>query len=444
MLTHPAVWSRPRLAVLVDAARRAGFGDVGLVAEPVAAAAYFLTVLGREIPAGKSLVVYDLGAGTFDVSVVRQNLDGVVEVVATNGLNDVGGLDLDAVVVAHARTLTADAAAWGRLDWPQSAADRQARQTLWRGARAVKEQLSRHPAARLLVPLVDVELHLTREEFERAAHPHLDRTVQLTLRTLREAGLPPEAIAGVFLVGGASRVPLAGTLLHRTLGIAPTVIDQPELVVAAGSLLSRPTPAPAVHPPSAPVSPQPSEPISAVPVAPVSPAPPMPAVAPVSAVPVAPVSPPPSMPAAPPVSAVPPEPEPGPGPEPSPEPGPEPGPVAAAGPDLEDGEAPTRRPVSRRALLLAGIAAPVAVAGAGTAIWRPWEPRTLAQVRGATFVTQLTGHTGTVSFLEFLAEESGVLFSSGQDGSVRFWNTADHSQIGNPLNSHTGSIRGTN
>jgi alpha-glucoside transport system substrate-binding protein len=79
-------------------------------------------------------------------------------------------------------------------------------------------------------------VHLTREEFEKFARPHLERTAALTLQVLADAGVPPEDVGAVFLVGGSSRIPLAATLLHRTLRIAPTVIDQPELVVAEGSL----------------------------------------------------------------------------------------------------------------------------------------------------------------------------------------------------------------
>jgi len=68
VLTHPAGWGRVRLGVLAEAASAAGLGQVVFVAEPVAAAAYFATVLGRDLPSGQSLVVYDLGAGTCDVA----------------------------------------------------------------------------------------------------------------------------------------------------------------------------------------------------------------------------------------------------------------------------------------------------------------------------------------------------------------------------------------
>ncbi|MFC5006599.1 Hsp70 family protein [Dactylosporangium cerinum] len=153
VLTHPAAWGRARLDVLVQAATKAGLAVTGLVPEPVAAAAYFVSALRRTVAVGRSVVVYDLGAGTFDVSVVRRTEAGFA-VVAAHGLTDVGGLALDALVVAHARGLTGGATdAWHALDWPQSAADHQARHALWAGARAAKEQLTRDTTAELFVPL---------------------------------------------------------------------------------------------------------------------------------------------------------------------------------------------------------------------------------------------------------------------------------------------------
>ncbi|MFC6016598.1 Hsp70 family protein [Plantactinospora solaniradicis] len=255
VLTHPANWSRVRLGILAEAAAQVGFANVEFVAEPVAAAAYFCTALGRRIAPGRCVIVYDLGAGTFDVSAVRVSATGF-EVVASAGLDDVGGLEFDAAVVAHVRALTATASdAWKRLDWPQTVDDGFARHTLWWGARSAKEQLSRHPTSDLRLPVVGTDIHLTRGEFEKAARPHLDRTTNTTLELLRDAAIPRESIGGVFLVGGSSRIPLAATLLHRALGIAPVAIEQPELVVAEGSLLIRRTiqPAPSSGPGVGPV-----------------------------------------------------------------------------------------------------------------------------------------------------------------------------------------------
>ncbi|WP_433062542.1 Hsp70 family protein [Dactylosporangium sp. CS-033363] len=239
VLTHPANWAETRRGLLLAAARAAGFGPVRLVPEPVAAAAYFTSVVGRQAGDGASLVVYDLGGGTFDVTVVRRGAGGW-QVVRADGLDDVGGLDLDAAVVDWVgRGVAADdLERWRRLTSPGSVPDRRLRRQLWEDARAAKEHLSRATQAGLPVPLFERDVHMTREELESLARPWLDRTVALTTTTLFAAGVTLETLTGVFLVGGASRMPLVATLLHRALGVAPVVLEQPELVVAQGALRS--------------------------------------------------------------------------------------------------------------------------------------------------------------------------------------------------------------
>ncbi|WP_344611788.1 Hsp70 family protein [Dactylosporangium salmoneum] len=248
VLTHPSGWRHLRKGVLAEAAARAGLGDVRMVAEPVAAAAYYAGVLSKRLAEGQCLVVYDLGAGTFDVSVVQRRGDGFA-VLAEDGLADVGGLYLDAAILDHVRAQTPHER-WADLDRPVTNPHRRARYELLRSARAVKEQLSRRPSAGLHVPLVGADVHVTREEFEALARPILERTTALTRTVLRTVGVEPESLGGVFLVGGASRVPLVATLLHRSLRVAPTTLDLPELVVAEGALDAGGdiVPAPAVPP----------------------------------------------------------------------------------------------------------------------------------------------------------------------------------------------------
>ncbi|MFY1691990.1 Hsp70 family protein [Plantactinospora sp. WMMB782] len=236
VLTHPASWGLRRRTVLTEAATGAGLGNPSLVAEPVAAAMYFSEVLGHRVRPGDTLVVYDLGGGTFDVSAVRRTTDGGWTVLATAGLDDVGGVDVDAAIVdwivahpgvdAPARGTAIVALRWWQL--------------VRQEARAAKEQLSRVAAASMVLPGLDRDIHLTREEFERLARPLLDRTVALTTSTLAAGNVAADRLAGVFLVGGSSRIPLVATMLHRALGLPPTVIDQPELVVAHGSLRALP------------------------------------------------------------------------------------------------------------------------------------------------------------------------------------------------------------
>ncbi|MBM2617459.1 Hsp70 family protein [Actinoplanes sp. LDG1-06] len=231
-LTCPATWGATRRSLLADAAARAGLTNARLVAEPVAAATYFAEVLGRDVPIGSVVVVHDFGAGTFDASVVARTASGF-EVMAVDGRDDIGGLDIDAAIVEHLRT-----SEWERLLEPTTAQERRAQRQLWEEVRIAKERLSRTQSADFVVPLLDTEVHLTRDELEKLARPVLEQTVRVTKGLLDWADLPEGRLAGVFLVGGASRIPLVATLLHRELGEAPVVIEQPELVVAEGSILA--------------------------------------------------------------------------------------------------------------------------------------------------------------------------------------------------------------
>ncbi|NMO52687.1 Hsp70 family protein [Actinoplanes sp. TBRC 11911] len=231
-LTCPATWGAARRTLLADAARRAGLGNARLVAEPVAAATYFAEVLGRDVPIGSVVVVHDFGAGTFDASVVARTSSGF-EVMAVDGRDDIGGLDVDAAIIEHLRTDE-----WQRIFEPSTIEERRGQRQLWDEARIAKERLSRNQTADFVVPLLGTEVHLTRDELERVARPVLDQTIRVTKGLLDWADLPPGRLAGVFLVGGASRIPLVATLLHRELDEAPVVIEQPELVVAEGSILA--------------------------------------------------------------------------------------------------------------------------------------------------------------------------------------------------------------
>jgi Hsp70 protein len=238
VITHPAAWGAPRRGVLAEAVRQAGWPPVRLVPEPVAAARYFAQVLRRPVPVGSSVAVFDFGGGTLDVAVVRHEQDGTYAVTSSGGDESLGGLDLDAALVAHVGTLVGQRypQIWQHLSAPQSTADRRYRRLFWEDVRGAKEMLSRTTAAPVPVPGVDQAVHLTREELEARTGPLLDRAVRAAETAIGQTGLRPEMLSGLFLVGGSSRVPAVARLLHARLGIAPTVLEQPELPVAEGSL----------------------------------------------------------------------------------------------------------------------------------------------------------------------------------------------------------------
>jgi hypothetical protein len=245
VLTHPAAWGARRCGLLLDAADRAGLTTPTLVEEPVAAGSYFVHVQGARVPVGSLAVIYDLGAGTFDASVLRRTDTGF-DVLACEGLPDAGGLDIDAALIAYLGAVYAarHGPLWQRLERPATTPDRRARRLLWDDVRNAKESLSRTSATVILIPLLDEDAPLGREQLEHLARPILDRTVAATANSLREAGVRPEDVACLFLVGGGSRVPLAASLLHTAFRVAPTVIEQPEMVVAEGSLYAQPSTTP--------------------------------------------------------------------------------------------------------------------------------------------------------------------------------------------------------
>jgi len=277
-LTYPAAWGPRRATLLADAAQQAGLPHPRLVGEPVAAATYFAHTMNLALPLGSSLLVYDLGAGTCDLTLLRRAPHGF-DVVATDGLNDVGGLDVDAAIVGFLE------ASYGSL-WTDSVSRRQ----VWDEVRTAKEMLSRASSTVIAIPSLGKEVPLGREQFNGLIGPVLRPTIAMTKSLLRDSNQNGGPIALV-LVGGASRIPLVASLLYETIGVAPVVIEQPELVVAEGALYSVPEPTSLTAMPvsggagpAAPVSgsiapvsggfapvTNPSMPISALPVAPVSP-----------------------------------------------------------------------------------------------------------------------------------------------------------------------------
>ncbi|MFD0557513.1 putative pyrroloquinoline-quinone binding quinoprotein [Stackebrandtia endophytica] len=280
VLTHPADWGPVRRQVLEQAATEAGFDDVRLLPEPIAAAAYCTRELERDIPDKGSVAIFDFGGGTFDVAVVQRDPDSSTgwRTLAVGGLDDLGGLDVDNTLVGHLGQLVSDrdSALWQRIHQPDSPVDRRDRQAFWTEVRAVKEMLSRASTAPVALPGDGmVNLHLTRDELTRLADPLIARAVDETRRTLQRAEVEPSKLSVLLLVGGSSRMPQVATSLHAKFGIAPLVPDQPELPVAYGALAHAMTEAPQPPSTSSPrwagvegVSPpggQPSPPVSSPP-----------------------------------------------------------------------------------------------------------------------------------------------------------------------------------
>ncbi|MET8836082.1 Hsp70 family protein [Micromonospora sp. NPDC004540] len=260
VVTCPATWDAGRRQVLAEALALAGWPSAAehtlsgptppgtrLLREPVAAARYYTEVLRRPVPVGESVAVFDFGGGTLDVAVVRNEGadpwgDSGFTLISCGGLDDLGGLDLDAALLALVgeRVAATHPTQWARLSEPADTTGWRERLQFVEHVRGAKEMLSRTTTAPVAVPGVPAAVSLTRTELEGVAAPLLRRAVAETRRVISAARLTPERLAGLFLVGGSSRMPLVARLLHAELGIAPTVLEQPELPVAEGALTDLP------------------------------------------------------------------------------------------------------------------------------------------------------------------------------------------------------------
>jgi len=232
VLTHPANWGDYKLDLIREAARLAGVGEATLLAEPVAAALHYVS-LGRISP-GDVVAVYDFGGGTFDATVVRCTEQGAEILGQPEGLERVGGVDLDQIVILHV-----DQALDGRLRELDST-DPEARRALARlraECTEAKEALSSDTEASIPVALpgLHTEVRITRDEFEATARARIADTLGALDRTIAAAAVEPSALAGVLLVGGSSRIPIVAEEVGRRIG-RPTLLDaDPKLVVALGA-----------------------------------------------------------------------------------------------------------------------------------------------------------------------------------------------------------------
>ncbi|MEV0678495.1 type VII secretion-associated protein [Actinosynnema sp. NPDC050436] len=234
VLTHPADWGAIRTGVLAEAGRGLG-QELRLVPEPVAAAVFHSA--SHAVREGAVLAVLDLGGGTVDASVVVRR-GGGFRVLATKGDPTFGGADVDQALLEHVGSLVSpgDPEAWRELVEGRGMAERRKRRVLRQDVRGAKETLSRHSYTDVPMPPPFPDAHVTRADLERLIGPPLTRAAALVAGAVRDAGLDPRALAGVFLVGGSSRIPLVGRLVLEQTGVVPTSIDQPETVVARGAL----------------------------------------------------------------------------------------------------------------------------------------------------------------------------------------------------------------
>jgi len=227
VITVPAYFDDAQRQATRDAARLAGLNVLRLLNEPTAAAIAYGLDNGSE----GVYAVYDLGGGTFDLSLLRLSR-GVFEVIATGGDTALGGDDFDEAIVA------ALVARLGQ-NVDQQNQTHQSRRHLLMAARRLREALTDLPEAQVATGLKGElsELRLSRAEFEVLAQPLVQRTLDCADRAMADANLTKAEIQGVVLVGGATRMPIVQQQVKASFGREPLVNLNPDEVVAVGAAL---------------------------------------------------------------------------------------------------------------------------------------------------------------------------------------------------------------
>ena len=223
VITVPAYFDDAQRQATKDAAQLAGLNVLRLINEPTAAAiAYGLDQSSEGVYA-----VYDLGGGTFDISILRLTR-GVFEVLATGGDSALGGDDYDRAMVEFVQSTTSCLVAT-----PSDKAQ------VMVVARACKEALSQHDSVQFEVTLSSgsVSCTVTRSQFEEACKPLTQRTLNAVRKALRDAGLQKQDIQGVVMVGGSTRMPHIQTAVADLLGCEPLTNLNPDEVVALGAAI---------------------------------------------------------------------------------------------------------------------------------------------------------------------------------------------------------------
>lgn len=227
VITVPAYFNDAQRQATKDAGRIAGLEVLRLVNEPTAASLAY----GLDKKQNGIVAVYDLGGGTFDVSILKLH-DGIFEVVATNGDTHLGGDDIDNLLITIALD---DIRGDMGVDVSHNG---EAVATIRKAVIEAKIALSSQPATTLEVELPGgkhYQREITRAQFEQLIQPIIDRTVGPCKQALKDAGLKPEQIDEVVLVGGSTRIPKVRALVEEMFQRTPHTDLNPDEVVALGA-----------------------------------------------------------------------------------------------------------------------------------------------------------------------------------------------------------------
>ncbi len=232
VITVPAYFNDAQRQATKDAGRIAGLDVKRIINEPTAAALAY----GLDNEKEQKIMVYDLGGGTFDVSIIEIG-DGVIEVLATAGDNHLGGDDFDQKVTDWMIS------EFKKMNGVDLSNDKMALQRLKEAAEKAKKELSTATSTNINLPFISMnadgplhfDMNLTRAKFDELTHDLVERTANPVQAALRDAGISPSELGKVLLVGGSTRVPAVQDKVKQLTGHEPSKTLNPDECVAIGA-----------------------------------------------------------------------------------------------------------------------------------------------------------------------------------------------------------------
>ena len=232
VITVPAYFNDAQRQATKDAGKIAGLDVKRIINEPTAAALAY----GLDNEKEQKIMVYDLGGGTFDVSIIEIG-DGVIEVLSTAGDNRLGGDDFDQKIADYM------IAEFKKTEGVDLSADKMAMQRIREAAEKAKKELSSATTTNINLPFISMnangplhfDMNLTRAKFDELTHDLVERTAEPVRRALSDAGLSASELGQVLLVGGSTRVPAVQDKVKQLTGKEPSKSLNPDECVALGA-----------------------------------------------------------------------------------------------------------------------------------------------------------------------------------------------------------------
>ena len=232
VITVPAYFNDAQRQATKDAGKIAGLDVKRIINEPTAAALAY----GVDNEKEQKIMVYDLGGGTFDVSIIEIG-DGVIEVLSTAGDNKLGGDDFDQKITDYML------AEFKRMEGVDLSTDKMALQRLKEAAEKAKKELSSATTTNINLPFITAtaegpkhfDMNLTRAKFDELTHDLVERTAEPVTRALSDAGLTASELGQVLLVGGSTRIPAVQDKVKQLTGKEPSKSLNPDECVALGA-----------------------------------------------------------------------------------------------------------------------------------------------------------------------------------------------------------------